>query len=350
MDDDFLIWPKQLNINIFIGIINMLHPNIKYTVDRETTTQELNMLDIKIILHNSRTIETDISYKETNTHEYDSHHPMHIKQNIPYNLAKRIIVFTSNSIKENTRLKELKSWLIQCKFPISVIDKAFHNAKLQGPAPDPTKKCKVIPLISTYSSNYSNRDIVAQTNILLENCDDEKFRNSFKNRKVVLAHKQPPNLLSRLTKARFINPSRGSTEYGIFKCSNKMCKICKLYLQECSSFFIANNFEWQIKSHITCNSKNLLYYLKCSICHGKCTYTGKTNNLRKRTNNHISCCRLGTGTNIFDKYVYTCREGVKVTEPYFELYAFMAVREEYSLRTYEQFLHNKSHDTMNQPT
>ena len=101
----------------------MLHPNIKYTIDKGTTTghtQELNILDIKIIIHNSRTIETDIFYKGTNTHDYlhyDSHHPMYIKQNITYNLAKRIIVFTSNSIKENTRLKELKSWLIQCKFP-----------------------------------------------------------------------------------------------------------------------------------------------------------------------------------------------------------------------------------------
>ena len=356
MDDGFLIWPKELNINIFIGIINMLHPSIKYTVDRGKITgnkQELNMLDIKIILHNSRTIETDIFYKETNTHDYlhyDSHHPMHIKQNIPYNLAKRIIVFTSDSTKEDIRLTELKSWLTECKYPISVINKAFHNAKLQGPAPDPKKKCKVVPLISTYCSNYSNKDIVTQANILLENCDDEKTRNSFKNKRVVLAHKQPPNLLRRLSNARFINPNNKINKNGIFKCNNKLCKICKLYIQECSSFFTANNFEWQIKSHITCNSRNVLYYLKCKICHGKCTYTGKTNFMRKRTNNHISCYRLGRGTNIFDKHVYACKAGKNVTEPYFELYAFMVVKEENSLRTYEKFLHNKGYDTMNKPT
>ena len=130
----------------------------------------------------------------------------------------------------------------------------------------------------------------------------------------------------------------------------RYAKFANYTYKSVPSFFTANNFEWQIKSHITCNSKNVLYYLKCMICYGKCTYTGKTNNLRKRTNNHISCCRLGTGTNIFDKHVYKCSEGVKVTEPYFELYAFITVREVNSLRTYEQFLHNKSYNTMNKPT
>ena len=120
-------------------------------------------------------------------------------------------------------------------------------------------------------------------------------------------------------------------------------------LQECTSFTTANNHEWQIKCHITRNSKNTLYYLKCKICNGKCTYTGKTNCIRKRTNNRISCCKLGTGTNIFDKHVHGCKEGKHVTEPYFELYAFMIVKEESSLRPYEIHLHGKCYDTMNRP-
>ena len=111
MDDGFLIWPISLDVNIFISILNNLHPNIKLTVERGKfirDKQELNMLDIKVILHNSGTIDTDIYYKPTNTHDYlhyDSHHPSHIKQNIPYNLAKKIIVFTSDSKKEKIHLK-----------------------------------------------------------------------------------------------------------------------------------------------------------------------------------------------------------------------------------------------------
>ena len=49
-----------------------------------------------IILHNNEIIDTDISYKITNTHDYlryDSNHPVHVKNNIPFTLAKKIIIF-----------------------------------------------------------------------------------------------------------------------------------------------------------------------------------------------------------------------------------------------------------------
>ena len=65
-------------------------------------------------------------------------------------------------------------------------------------------------------------------------------------------------------------------------------------------------------------------------------YTCKTNCIRKQTNNHISSCRLGTGTNIFDKQVYECKEGKHAIEPYFELYAFMTAKDKSSLRSYEK--------------
>ena len=54
-----------------------------------------------------RTIETEIYYKDTNAHDYlpyGSTHPDHSKDNVPYNLAKRIIVFVSNEQKIEYRL------------------------------------------------------------------------------------------------------------------------------------------------------------------------------------------------------------------------------------------------------
>ena len=198
-----------------------------------------------------------------------------------------------------------------------------------------------------YSSNYSNKDIVTKANRLLKNCDDANIKNNFKNKTVVLAHKQPPSLLRRLTRASFSSGAKAVKQNGIFKCDNKACKICKLYLKECTSFLTANNYEWEIKCHITCNSENVLYYLRCMICNGNCTYTGKTNSLRKRTNNHISCCRLGTGTNIFDRHVHKCKAGKNVSEPYFELFVYMTIKNAVHLRSYERYLHEKCYDTMN---
>ena len=353
MDDGFLIWPKMLDIKRFIEALHKLHDKIKFTIDRgeiENDTQTINMLDVTVILHHSRKIETDIYYKPTNTHHYlhyHSHHPEHIKRNIPYNLAKRIIVFVSNSEKEEMRLAQLKDWLEDCYYPNDVIGKAFHNAKLQGPAPDPVSKNKVLPLVSTYCSNYTNTEVVKKANIMIQNCNNDAVKKVFENTKVVLAHKQPPNLLRRISRARFTTLSSCEVKNGLYSCKRSICKICRLYLQECKSFHTANNFLWTIKCHITCKSRNVIYFLKCLACEGKTSYTGKTNILRQRTNNHISACRSGNSTNIFDRHVFTCNKTKKIEEPFFELYAFMTVKNTHDLRTYEKFLHEKGYDTMN---
>ena len=86
-----------------------MHSSIKFTFknpeiiyENEKKVQVLNFLDVKIILHEDNSFETDIYYKPTNTHNYlpyDSAHPDHTKNNMPYNLAKRIITFVSNPNK-----------------------------------------------------------------------------------------------------------------------------------------------------------------------------------------------------------------------------------------------------------
>ena len=80
-----------------------------------------------LLFYNGR-LETDIFYKETNSHDYLNyfiHHPEHTKQNIPYNLAKPIIVFVSDEEKMNERLSELKTWLLSCSYPLTIIRKTF---------------------------------------------------------------------------------------------------------------------------------------------------------------------------------------------------------------------------------
>ena len=54
-------------------------------------------LETEVILHSDNTVETDIYYKDANTHDY-----------LPYNLAKYTVVFVSNDEKFEMRLKELK--------------------------------------------------------------------------------------------------------------------------------------------------------------------------------------------------------------------------------------------------
>ena len=117
-----------------------------------------------------------------------------MKDNIPYNLAKRIVVFVSNYEQTQWRLKELKQWLLNCDYPESIVNKGIHNAQLQGPAPLKEEK-KIIPFVSTFYSNYSNENIVKKTKTLLQSTENEEILETYKHHDIILSQKQPPNLL-----------------------------------------------------------------------------------------------------------------------------------------------------------
>ena len=90
-----------------------MHPLIKFTFEKPEIIYEnekekhvLSFLDVK---HEGNSVETDTYYKPTNTHDYlpynSAYHDQR-KNNIPYNLAKRIRVFVSNPEKIIIRLDE----------------------------------------------------------------------------------------------------------------------------------------------------------------------------------------------------------------------------------------------------
>ena len=117
MDDGFALCPKNANIDVFRKLLNELHPSLKFTVEKgknsceqnfDTLVQVLNFLDVSHMSH----------------------------MTILIILTKQIIVFISDEEKMNERLSELKTWLLSCSYPLTIIEKAFFNAKLQGPAPN----------------------------------------------------------------------------------------------------------------------------------------------------------------------------------------------------------------------
>ena len=197
--------------------------------------------------------------------------------------------------------------------------------------------------MTTNYSNFNFNNIVQNCQNLLNCCKDEKLKNVFKERKVVLGLKQPQNLKRLLMTTTLCQKSAN----GIFRCHRPNCKICQLYLQEVSSFVCSNGERWEVRCRVTCQSKFTLYYLKCNMCN-YATYTGRKVDLRERTNNHITCCRHSNGTDKFDLHVYNC--GIRnrnLREPFFKMYVFMTVNCEQKLMLYERMLHRKKLDTMN---
>ena len=123
MDDGTSLFPKYSSKEILLELLNSMHPSIKYTVEEPDMTmtdgelvQCLVFLSILIYLNREGLIWTNVHYKETNAFDYlswDSHHPKHIMENIPYCLAKRIIVMT-------TKEKDMENNLIHLKHSLSL--------------------------------------------------------------------------------------------------------------------------------------------------------------------------------------------------------------------------------------
>ena len=363
IDDGFVMWPFGEHFDTFLHLLNSMNSSLKYTVEKskhstedDKDIQNLPFLCVLVIVKDRKHFSTDIFYKETNSHfylDYNSHHPQHIKNNLPYSLARKIVAFVSDEDKLNSRLREMKTWLLQCNYPAKTINKGIHNAKKHGPAPPPKNMDKTLIFTSTFVSNLTHDNTIHQINELLKNTKSAKLNEIFDGCRAMIAYKQPNNIQRLLTKAAFSSNNTNSIKNGLFRCGRDICKLCKLYIQECTSFICSNGFRWEIRSHIDCHSRNVLYYLKCRWCDNPVTaYSGKTNIIRDRMNGHISGCRLGTTTDIFDNHVYECRRkhgAAGEIEPFFYIYAFFTVKNTESLETYEKDLHRKGYDTMNRP-
>ena len=237
MDDGFLSLPGTIDISTFLSCMNSQHPDIKFTTKTATISQSttgdyyqsLDFLDILVILHSNGKIETEIFYKITNAHDYlefNSQHPFHILKNIPYNLAKRIIIFTSDDKKTTKHLNDLKDWLINCNYPPDIIERSFHNAHLQGPAPCPTTKNHVIPFVSTNFANLNLSHMRNNIQEIISNSKDDHLKKVFKDTKIVLGLRQPNSLLRHLTRSKFSNLSPTEPRKGLTKCTDKRCLIC----------------------------------------------------------------------------------------------------------------------------
>ena len=161
------------------------------------------------------------------------------------------------------------------------------------------------------------------------------------------AYKQPRNLLRMFSHSIFLKNDQ-LTQNGVFKCSDKRCKICAIYIQEGSTIPMSNGTTWVIKCQANCSSLNVLYFLMCNFCDYE-SYIGKTDDTRERTNNHITCCSHGTGTDMFDNHVFNCanNKGLPLIEPFFKLYIMMVCSDYNKLLDYESRFHSLGLDTMN---
>ena len=273
----------------FFDVFNNIEDKISFTME---TGKCVPFLDVQFILDDNGHLSTDIFYKETDTHNYvqfGSFHPHKTLTNIPFSLARWILIIVSDDNVRDTRYEELKQWLLCKKYPTGVIDSGIERArKLNRDAihSDPDSEVeseKSTTILFVYTNNCANPDVL---NTVRRGLDilapSDRMTTVMKDKSVVAARRQPRNLKSLLFRPRFDtrtdrakggvlpckkDPNRGNTR-------GRPCKCCD-YLQECSKItFKGSDTPFEIRHNFTCDTRNVIYALTCSGCGDN--YIGKT--------------------------------------------------------------------------
>ena len=103
LGDCFIPWTKsEEELKTFHSILNNLHDDIKFTLEYDQN--EIPFLDV-MVRNKAGKIETDISYKETDSKQYLLFSSCHPKINIPYNLARQLKTIIS---EQNVLINRMK--------------------------------------------------------------------------------------------------------------------------------------------------------------------------------------------------------------------------------------------------
>ena len=296
LDDVFCIWNLKFGPDsLVVDLLNSLNKNLSFINDQKGDT--VSFLDINIIKTINNDIETDIHYKETDSKQYldyKSNHPRYVKNNIPYNLARRICTIVSNNKVKIQRLIELFDYLVKRNYPVNIIKEGLLKAwKIpQANLRQETKKQEnenLIPFIVTNNKNLPSMTNIVKQSFNVLKCSSS-LKTKLKNKKVIISKRQPPNLRTILTKARFNENTEQAT---VKKCKNAKCKLCKIIIEGNNFHFSSVNLTFTIKTNMNCNVKYCIYAILCSNC--KYTYIGETKDFRLRTNLHREHTREGAG-------------------------------------------------------
>ena len=180
LDDCFIIWDRgEDQLAEFFNILNSMSPTLKFTM--ESDRSRLSFLDVMIIKNGDR-VTTDVFYKITDTKQYlmfDSCHPRHIRNNIPYNLARRLCTIISDAEILDTRLKELQVLLLQRHYPskliLNGITKALSLDRKELLTVKTQNMKNVIPYVSTHNPQNPEIYNVIRNNLpILEEDPDMK--------------------------------------------------------------------------------------------------------------------------------------------------------------------------------
>ena len=118
VDDSFILWPHQEDVQILLDHVNSIRPSIQFTMEKESNNT-LPFLDA-LISQTEQGFKTSVHRKPTFTRQYlnfNSHHPYSIKKGIVHCLQHRAKVISGNPETLDKELVSIISTLQHNNYP-----------------------------------------------------------------------------------------------------------------------------------------------------------------------------------------------------------------------------------------
>ena len=180
-------------------------------------------------------------------------------------------------------------------YPMNLLQHAFDRVRqldretLLKATRELTTDEEIVALVTTYSPKFNDLSEIVKRNweLLERSSTTKKLAES----KIIVSYKRPKNLRDYLVRARLPKITQGQENEEPTKKTNE----CKSKTGKCrycdnldKSGRIKSTFtgrEYQSKHNVSCKSSNLIYCIKCRVCHKQ--YVGQTKNtLMQRFQSH----------------------------------------------------------------
>jgi hypothetical protein len=322
IDDIFGIWQgNEFELLEWVKFLNDSHNTIKFTVEYSKT--QIPFLDTLVYFDDNNKLKTKLYKKPTDNKQYlhyNSEHPKHVKNSIPYAQALRYRRIISDNDILLSELSNLKENFLNRLYPERIIDKALDKvAQLERLEiikyrEKQTGNWNAIPLILTFNNSLvSNKENniynllqntwkkVLRTNHALSKLNTLKvvFRKDKTINNMLVATQFPPPRwnTARPLAVKSSCPNEAILTYQSLPCYARNCKTCGVIDIENRFHSTTFNVDFELKHNCDCNSSNIVYLITCLKC--ELQYVGETKNkLRDRMNGHRSAVHLNKDTPI----------------------------------------------------
>ena len=286
IDDVFALFDiSKPEISDFIAHLNISHETIKFT--SEISATEINFLDTTVYKCGNK-LKIRAYTKPTDANNYllyQSCHPSHCKNSLPYSQFLRIRRICSDISDFDTKSLSMGINFIRRGYPPNLIENALIQARRQdrltllAPKEKMEHNNKQVFFITTYHPHVNEVRQVLDKNWAMLGKTSATM-HLFEH-KYITGYRRLPNIKDTLVNARVhaitapLNDKPKFVKSGK-RCRTKNCRYCKCIDKSGKISSTFTKREYTAKGQVDCKNTNLIYCITCKRCGMQ--YVGQTMN------------------------------------------------------------------------